>query len=101
LQADLEAGRHFGPRLEATVLYFQHQQHLSYERGQAAWADLPALVPSEARVFGVALSESGLACILEHAGAAAAPLAEAPRDENRRGAVVHSDKTSAQVDGHN
>lgn len=91
LPAGLEAGRHFGPRLEATVVYLQHQQHLSYERSQAALADL----------FGVELSEGGLACIHARAGAAAAPLAEALRDEIRQGAVVHSDETSARVDGHN
>ena len=91
LPVGLEAGRHFGPRLEATVVYLQHQQHLSYERNQAALADL----------FGVEISEGGLACILERAGAAAAPLAEALRDEIRHGAVVHSDETSARVDGHN
>lgn len=91
LPAGLEAGRHFGPRLEAAVVYLQHQQHLSYERSQAALADL----------FGVHLSEGGLACIHERAGVAAAPLAEAVRDEIRHGAVVHSDETSARVDGHN
>ena len=91
LPVGLEAGRHFGPRLEATVIYLQHQQHLSYERSQAALADL----------FGVEISEGGQACIMERAGAAAAPLAEALRDEIRQGAVVHSDETSARVDGHN
>ena len=91
LPVGLEAGRHFGPRLEATVIYLQHQQHLSYERSQAALADL----------FGIEISEGGQACIMERAGAAAAPLAEALRDEIRQGAVVHSDETSARVDGHN
>ena len=91
LPVGLEAGRHFGPRLEATVVYLQHQQHLSYERSQAALADL----------FGVEISEGGQACVLERAGAAAAPLAEALREEIRQGAVVHSDETSARVDGHN
>ena len=32
LPTGLEANRRFGPRLEATVVYLQHQQHLSYER---------------------------------------------------------------------
>jgi transposase len=91
LPTGLAAGRHFGPRLEAAVVYLQHQQHLSYERAQAALADL----------FGVEISEGGQACILERAGAAAAPLAEALRDEIRHGAVVHSDETSARVAGHN
>ena len=66
LPVGLEVGRHFGPRLEATVAYLQHWQHLkvSYERNQAALADL----------FRVEISEGGLAGILERAGAAAAPL---------------------------
>src|SRR5258707_2017008 len=55
LPVGLEAGRHFGPRLEATVVYLQHQQHLGYERSRAALAEL----------FGVEISEGGLACILE------------------------------------
>jgi transposase len=91
LPVGLEAGRYFGPRLEATVVYLQHQQHLSYERSQAALADL----------FGVEISEGGQACIMERAGTAAAPLAEALRDEIRCGVVVHSDETSARVGGHN
>jgi transposase len=90
LPLGLEAERHFGPRLEATVTYLQHQQHLSYERAQAALAEL----------FGVALSEGGQACIAERAGQAAQALTSALRDEIRRSAVVNSDETGARVDGH-
>lgn len=89
LPLGLEAERHFGPRLEATVTYLQHQQHLSYERTQAALAEL----------FGIALSEGGLACIAERAGQAAQAQTEALRDEIRRSAVVNSDETGARVDG--
>src|SRR5262249_32112980 len=32
LPEGLEAGRYFGPRLEATVVFLKHQQHLSCER---------------------------------------------------------------------
>lgn len=90
LPLGLEAERHFGPRLEATVTYLQHQQHLSYERTQAALAEL----------FGVALSEGGQACIAERAGQAAQGLTDTLRDEIRRSAVVNSDETGARVDGH-
>lgn len=90
LPLGLEAERHFGPRLEATVTYLQHQQHLSYERAQAALAEL----------FGVALSEGGQACIAERAGQAAQALTDGLRDEIRRSAVVNSDETGARVDGH-
>ncbi len=89
LPLGLEAERHFGPRLEATVTYLQHQQHLSYERAQAALAEL----------FGVALSEGGQACIAERAGQAAQALTGALQDEIRRSAVVNSDETGARVDG--
>jgi transposase len=90
LPLGLEAARHFGPRLEATVTYLQHQQHLSYERAQAALAEL----------FGVALSEGGQACMAERSGQAAQALTGALRDEIRRSAVVNSDETGARVDGH-
>lgn len=89
LPAGLEAERHFGPRLEATVTYLQHQQHLSYTRTQATLRD----------VFGVALSEGGQACILERAGGAAQAVADALRDELRQSAVIGSDETGARVDG--
>jgi hypothetical protein len=49
-----------GPRLEATVTYLQHQQHLRYERTQAVLAEL----------FGVQLSEGGQAYIAERPGRA-------------------------------
>lgn len=91
LPQGLEAGRRFGPRLEATVTYLQHQQHLSYARTQAALKEL----------FGVALSEGGQACILERAGRAAQPLAAAIQGELRQAAVVGSDETSARVNGRN
>lgn len=89
LPAGLEADRHFGPRLEATVTYFQHQQHLSYERTQTTLTD----------VFGVSLSEGGQACIIERAGVAAQGQTEALRAEIRQSAVVGSDETGARVDG--
>lgn len=89
LPAGLEAERHFGPRLEATVTYLQHQQHLSYERTQATLADL----------FGVGLSQGGQACIVARAGQAAQGVADGLRDEMRQSAVVHSDETGARVDG--
>ncbi|MCC6188573.1 MAG: IS66 family transposase [Anaerolineales bacterium] len=89
LPLGLEAERQFGPRLEATVTYLQHQQHLSYERTQAAMPD----------VFGVSLSEGGQACIVERAGVAAQGQADAWLDDIRQSAVVGSDETGARVDG--
>jgi transposase len=89
LPEGLGATRHFGPRLEATVTYLQHQQHMSYERAQDALHDL----------FGVALSEGGQACILERAGQAAQVEAEAIRRAVVQSPVVGSDETGARVDG--
>jgi transposase len=89
LPLGLEAERQFGPRLEAAVTYFQHQQHLSYERTQATLTD----------VFGVTLSEGGQACIIERAGQAAQGMADELQTEVRQSAVVGSDETGARVDG--
>lgn len=89
LPEGLEAGRHFGPRLEATVTYLQHQQHMSYERTQDTLQDL----------FGVCLSEGGQACILERAGQVAQAEAETIRQQVVQSLVVGSDETGARVDG--
>ncbi len=89
LPEGLEAVRHFGPRLEATVTYLQHQQHMSYARTQATLSDL----------FNVTLSEGGQACILERAGEAAHPVAEALREQVLQSPVIGSDETGARVDG--
>jgi len=89
LPAGLEAPRRFGPRLEATVVYLQQQQHLSYERTRHALCDL----------FGVTLSEGGEACILARAGQAAAPRAETLRLQLQTSPVIGSDETGARIDG--
>lgn len=91
LPAGLEAGRAFGPWLEATVTYLHHQQYLSYERTGHTLREL----------FGVALSEGGQACILERAGTAAQVRAEELWAEIRCSEVVGSDETSARVAGRN
>lgn len=89
LPEGLEATRTFGPRLEATVVYLQQQQHLSYERTTQALQDL----------FGVTLSEGGQACILERAGQAAAPVVETLRQQVQASPVIASDETGARIDG--
>jgi transposase len=89
LPEGLEATRHFGPRLEATVTYLQHQQHMSYERTQDTLLDL----------FSVTVSEGGQACILARAGQAAAVEATAIRQDVIQSPVVGSDETGARVDG--
>jgi transposase len=89
LPEGLEATRRFGPRLEATVTYLQHQQHMSYARTHTTLSDL----------FNVTLSEGGQACILERAGAAAQPVAEALCEQVLQSPVIGSDETGARLDG--
>jgi transposase len=91
LPADLAATRHFGPRLEALVTYLHQEQHVSFERLQVLLRD----------VFSVTLSEGGAVAIIERAGAAAHPLAEAIADQVRHSRVIGSDETSARVHGRN
>ena len=87
----LEASRQFGPRLEALVAYFHHEHHVGFERLRAVLRD----------VFGTTLSEGGAVSILERAGEAAQPEAEAIGERVRQSAVIASDETSARVHGQN
>jgi transposase len=91
LPEGLEATRHFGPRLEALVTYLHHEQHVGFERLQGLLHD----------VFGLELSEGGAVSILERAGNAAQPEAEAIGAQVRQSAVIGSDETSARVNGRN
>lgn len=87
----LEANRHFGPRLEATITYLHHEHHLSFQRLQSLLGHL----------FGTQLSEGGEVSVLERAGAAAQPMAEAIGAQVRQSPVIHSDETSCRVHGRN
>jgi len=89
LPEGLEAGRSFGPRLAATVVYLKHEQHLSYERVTQLCHDL----------FGVAVSEGGASAILQRAGEAVQPAAAAIGAQVAQSAVIGSDETSARVAG--
>jgi transposase len=87
--AGLELNRRFGARLETSVVYYRQEQHMSYERTQAAMLNL----------HGVQLSQGGIDQMMQRAGQAAltevATIQEAVRDS----AVVNSDETGARVDG--
>jgi transposase len=89
--AGLEMERTFGARLEATVVYYRQEQHMSYVRTQAALRNLHA----------VEISQGGIDKIMQRAGRRAiqkvAPLEQALRES----AVIHSDETGARVDGSN
>ena len=91
LPTGLEAERYFGPRLEATIVYLTHQQHLSYERIVAAIRELS----------GVVLSEGGVAAIIARAGEQAAAPAAAIKQAVITSPIIKSDETSARVRGRN
>jgi transposase len=91
LPAGLEAERYFGPQLEATVIYYKHEQHLSYER----------IVETLYELQGVTVSEGAIAAILARAGDQAAPAAEGIKQRVITSPVIKSDETSARVEGRN
>jgi transposase len=91
LPEGLEADRYFGPRLEAAVVFLKHQQHLSYER----------IVQTLRELFGVELSEGGVASIIARAGAQASVAAADIKQQVVSSPVIKSDETSARVSGRN
>jgi transposase len=91
LPEGLEADRYFGPRLEATVVFLKHQQHLSYER----------IVQTLGELFGLKLSEGGVAAIIARAGERAAAAAAEIKEQVIASPVIKSDETSARVSGRN
>lgn len=91
LPEGLEAGRYFGPRLEATVAYLHHEQHIGYKR----------LLQLCAELFGLSLSPGGAVAIVERAGKNAQDEAEDIAEQVRQSKVIGSDETSARVHGRN
>ena len=91
LPAGLEAGRQFGPRLEATVTSLHQEHHLGFERVRQVCSEM----------FGLTLSKGGAVSILERAGKAAESEAEAIGERVRQSKVIGSDETSARVHGRN
>jgi transposase len=91
LPEGLEATRQFGPRLEGLITYFHHEHHMGFERTQTVLQD----------VLDIPISEGGAVAIIERAGEAAQPEAEAIGEQVRQSKVIGSDETSARVNGHN
>lgn len=91
LPEGLEAGRYFGPRLEAIVTDLHHEHHMGYKR----------LCQICDEVFGLELSAGGALSIVERAGRAAKEAAEAIAEQVRQSQVIGSDETSARVHGRN
>jgi len=91
LPEGLEATRQFGPRLEGLLTYFHHEHHMGFERTQTVLQD----------VLDIPISEGGAVAIIERAGEAAQPEAEAIGEQVRQSQVIGSDETSARVNGRN
>jgi transposase len=87
----LGACRTFGPRLAAAGVYLKRAPPLSYERLTHLCRDL----------FGVAISEGGVAALPRRAGEAAQPAAAARGGQVRQRAIIGREETSARVGGHN
>jgi transposase len=87
----LEMERTFGARLEATVVYFRQEQHLSYQRTQKALLDL----------FGVTFSQGAIDEIMQRAGKQAIQRIPALQATLQQSAVIHSDETGCRVEGSN
>lgn len=90
-QVGLEMERVFGARLEATVVYYRQEQHMSYQRTQAALLNL----------HGVEISQGGIDKIMQRAGNKALQEVEPIQERVRHSAVIHSDETGSRVDGQN
>jgi len=87
----LEMERSFGSRLEATVVYYRQQQHMSYERTKNALSDL----------HGVKLCEGSIDKITQRAGKEAIQQTLPIQEAIQSSAVVHSDETGSRVDSQN
>ena len=92
--ADLPAaakGTPFGPRLHAVATYLKTFQALSYERLEAAFADL----------FGLKISQGGLMNMLRRAQGRFEDGREAAVAGLRQARVVASDETGVRIEGSN
>jgi len=84
----LEMERTFGARLEATVVYYRQEQHISYQRTQATLREL----------HGVEISQGGIDRIMQRVGLKAIQATETIQAEIRQSAVINSDETGCRVD---
>ena len=84
-------GTPFGPRLHAVATYLKTFQALSYERLEAAFADL----------FGVEISQGGLTNMLRRAQGRFEGGREAAVASLRQAKVVSSDETGVRIEGSN
>lgn len=89
--AGLEMERRFGARLEATVVYYRQEQHMSYVRTQAALRKL----------HGVEISQGGIDKIMQRAGRKAQQAVEPITQTLQESEVIYCDETGGRVQGDN
>jgi transposase len=89
--AGLEMERSFGARLEATVVYYRQEQHLSYQRTQEAMQILN----------GVAISPGGIDHIMQRGGQSALKQVPTIQTHVVQSPVIHSDETRCRVEASN
>src|SRR4030043_2492109 len=87
--AGLEMNRRFGSRLEATVVYYRQEQHMSYVRTQKALLDL----------HQVEIGQGGIDEIMKRAGKWAMGKAEQIQNAISQSKVIHCDETSSRMAG--
>ena len=87
----LEMGRIFGARLEATVVYYRQEQHMSYERTQLALQNL----------HGVHICQGGIDNMMQRGGKQALQKVGPIQERVRQSAVINSDETGSRVKGDN
>jgi transposase len=87
----LEMERCFGSRLEATVVYYRQEQHMSYQRTERALLDL----------HGVKLCEGSIDKMMQRAGQEAQEQTQLIQEALQSSTVVHSDETGSRVDSQN
>jgi transposase len=85
----LEPRRTFGPGVEALLSYLHERHHVSYERLVELCRDL----------FGLELSQGGIANAFRRLVDRARPTYAAIREQVRASPVINSDETSARVAG--
>ena len=88
---DLERGSPFGPRLMALITTMRYSHGISYSRMKQMLAD----------VFGLTISEGGIANVLSRVKTKLAPEVEGILGVLRTAAWVWGAETSARVDGKN
>jgi transposase len=84
----LEMERAFGNRLEATVVYYRQEQHMSYIRTRSAMQNL----------HGVEISEGGIDKIMQRAGVRAIENVKVVEADIQQSAVIYCDETTSRVD---